>query len=54
MRVFHTIAEAAPAGRSAVACGFFDGLHIGHAAVIGRAVERAGEAGLTPGVFTFT
>ena len=54
MRVFHTIAEAAPAGRSAVACGFFDGLHIGPAAVIGRAVERAGEAGLTPGVFTFT
>lgn len=54
MQVFHTIAEAAPTGRSAVACGFFDGLHIGHAAVIGRAVERARAEGLVSGVFTFT
>lgn len=53
MEVFHTIAQAGGTP-AAVACGYFDGLHIGHAAVIGRAVRRAREAGLCAGVFTFT
>ena len=53
MEVFHTIAQAAGAP-AAVACGYFDGLHIGHAAVVGRAVQRAKEEGLCAGVFTFT
>lgn len=41
------------AGRpTAVALGLFDGLHLGHRAVIGAAVSRAPE--LMPAVFTFT
>ena len=43
---------AAPHG-SAVALGFFDGVHLGHRAVIGAAVAAARRAGLTPAVFTF-
>lgn len=38
---------------SIVALGFFDGVHAGHRAVLCRAVQEAGERGLTPGVFTF-
>lgn len=38
---------------SAIALGFFDGVHLGHQAVIGRAVARR-EEGLVPSVFTFT
>ncbi|MCI9272921.1 MAG: riboflavin biosynthesis protein RibF [Clostridiales bacterium] len=40
-------------GDTAVALGCFDGLHRGHAAVIGRAVEDK-RRGLIPAVFTFT
>ena len=54
MEVFHTIAQAAAGAPAAVACGYFDGLHIGHAAVVGRAVQRAKEEGLCAGVFTCT
>ncbi len=38
--------------RSAVALGFFDGVHLAHRAVIARAVEKERE-GLVPCVFTF-
>ncbi|MFV0401412.1 MAG: riboflavin biosynthesis protein RibF [Oscillospiraceae bacterium] len=38
---------------TAVAIGFFDGLHIGHQAVIRAAIARAEEQNLTPAVFTF-
>lgn len=38
---------------TAVALGFFDGVHLGHQAVIGRMVAAAGQRGLTPCVFTF-
>lgn len=38
---------------SAVALGFFDGVHMGHRAVIAAAVEAAREKGLAPRVFTF-
>lgn len=38
---------------SSVALGFFDGVHAGHRAVIGVAVETARREGLTPRVFTF-
>jgi riboflavin kinase/FMN adenylyltransferase len=37
----------------ALALGTFDGVHIGHRAVIGRAVELARERGLTSAVVTF-
>ena len=39
---------------SAVALGFFDGVHIGHQAVIRAAVEDAAEHGLEASVFTFS
>lgn len=42
-----------PAEYTAVALGIFDGLHLGHAAVIGKAVEIAEEKGIVPAVFTF-
>ena len=38
---------------TSVALGLFDGVHIGHQAVIAKAVQGAG-AGLVPSVFTFT
>lgn len=38
----------------AVAMGFFDGLHIGHRAVIGAAIQWAQAHGAAPAVFTFT
>ncbi len=38
---------------TALALGSFDGVHLGHAALIGRAVKIACERGLAPAVFTF-
>ncbi len=37
----------------AIALGFFDGVHVGHGALIKRACEAAEEKGLTPAVLTF-
>ena len=42
----------APQG-SAVALCYFDGVHLGHRAVIGAAVRAAGRSSLCPAVFTF-
>ncbi|MCL5037351.1 MAG: bifunctional riboflavin kinase/FAD synthetase [Chloroflexi bacterium] len=39
--------------RSALALGFFDGVHRGHQKVLARAVELARQNGLAPVVFTF-
>ena len=39
--------------RRAVALGFFDGLHLGHAALLRRVSERAREIGAEPTVLTF-
>lgn len=39
---------------SAVALGAFDGVHLGHRAVICAAVEAAEKEGLIPAVFTFS
>ena len=36
-----------------IALGFFDGVHLGHAALLRRAVEEAARRGVTTAVFTF-
>lgn len=53
MQIYHSVAGCQPCGRGAVALGFFDGLHIGHAAVVSRTLSYQQE-GLCPCVFTFT
>lgn len=40
-------------GRTAVAMGVFDGVHLGHREVIAAAVDAARKSGLLPCVFTF-
>src|SRR5437764_13481237 len=42
-----------PDGSSAVTIGFFDGVHRGHQAVLGRTVEVARERNLVPVAVTF-
>jgi riboflavin kinase / FMN adenylyltransferase len=42
-----------PAGPSAVTVGFFDGVHLGHQAVLRHTVDVAEGRGLTPVVVTF-
>ena len=37
-----------------IALGFFDGVHLGHAALLNAAVQRARERGCASAVFTFT
>lgn len=49
-----SLLPASAVGGSAVALGYFDGVHLGHQKVIGAAVAYAQKAGLTPAVFTFT
>lgn len=53
IRIYTSLEELLPCEKSAVALGYFDGLHAGHAAVISQAVAKA-EEGLCPCVFTFT
>ena len=36
-----------------IALGFFDGIHIGHAALLRRTVERAAEIGAVPSALSF-
>lgn len=36
-----------------IALGFFDGVHLGHGALLKRTVERAHELGVSPAAFTF-
>ena len=36
-----------------IALGFFDGVHLGHQALLRRAMERSRERGLTPAMVTF-
>ena len=36
-----------------IALGFFDGVHLGHAALLRRTVEEAARRGVTPAVLTF-
>lgn len=39
--------------KRAIALGFFDGVHIGHGALLNKAKERASELGVTPSVISF-
>ena len=39
--------------KKVIALGFFDGIHLGHQALLRRSVERSEERGFTPAVFTF-
>ena len=39
--------------RTVIALGFFDGIHLGHQALLRRTVERGREHNMTPAVFTF-
>ena len=54
MRTYGSLGEL-PLGeaRRVVAIGTFDGVHVGHQAIIGRAIERARERGLQSMVLTF-
>ncbi len=52
--IFHTLEEARGRfGPCALAIGNFDGVHIGHRALIGEAVRCAQKNGFTPAVLTF-
>jgi riboflavin kinase/FMN adenylyltransferase len=54
MRTFHSPADVpADFGPSAVTIGKFDGVHVGHRAVIAGLVDRASESGLVSAVVTF-
>ena len=39
--------------QTVIALGFFDGVHLGHAALLRRTAEEAAARGCTPAVFTF-
>ena len=55
MQIYSQLAplEVDPSKGTAVAMGFFDGIHIGHRAVIEGAVHWARAHGAAPAVFTF-
>ena len=36
-----------------IALGFFDGVHLGHGALLRKTAEHARELGVTPAAFTF-
>ena len=55
LNISHSLSEPnLPPSSSCVALGLFNGLHLGHMAVIDRMLALAGKADLTPLVFTFT
>jgi riboflavin kinase / FMN adenylyltransferase len=53
MEVLHGTNSLPIDGPTSVTIGFFDGVHLGHQAVIRRAVEIGGEQALHPAVVTF-
>lgn len=53
MQIYHTLTPAPAPQDSAVALGYFDGVHSGHRAVLGAAVTYAAQHGLTAAAFTF-
>ncbi len=54
MRIARDLSELAPPGDgSIVSIGFYDGVHLGHHALVASVLERAAVAGLTTTVVTF-
>ncbi len=53
MQIYHTLTPVEAPRGSAVALGYFDGVHCGHRLVLGAAVRYAAAQGLTPAAFTF-
>ena len=53
MQIYHELMPIAAPHGSAVALGFFDGVHLGHRNVLRAAVEWASENGCTAAAFTF-
>ena len=53
MHILTTLTPISAPGGSAVALGFFDGVHLGHRAVLTAAVDYAAAHGLTAAAFTF-
>lgn len=53
MQIYHTLTSVKAPRGSAVALGYFDGVHCGHRQVLCAAVEYAAHNGLTPAAFTF-
>ena len=54
MIVFESLDEIKIDGQTAVALGNFDGVHVGHQALIREAVSKAKETGCKSCVFTFS
>lgn len=53
MEIYRTLTQLPENTRTAVAMGFFDGIHMGHRQVISAAETYARQHGLIPAVFTF-
>lgn len=53
MQIYHGMTPITAPNGSAVALGYFDGVHCGHRMVLGSAVRYAAQHGLTPAAFTF-
>lgn len=54
MRIYRSLQQVGDRGRPrCVAIGFFDGVHLGHQRIVGRAVQAAKEQGALPMVLTF-
>jgi len=53
MEIYRTKADIEGKKPSAIAVGFFDGVHVGHTALINQCVAFAKEHGLSADIFTF-
>lgn len=53
MQIYQTLSPISAPQGSAVALGYFDGVHCGHRAVLGAAADYAAQNGLTAAAFTF-
>lgn len=54
MQIFTNLEDVKNIERCCVALGNFDGIHIGHQAIIKSAVDKAAELGIKSAVFTFS